>query len=279
MEVDLRNFESSDSKWYDLSIVQREVGGGKTDCGQIDVSGEHPDAKSLIVSGLNQESFEYLIGRYGNQFEAITFWKNKLVGDLSPLASLEGLKYLCFFYNQRVTRLWDMSRNVRLRGLALNDFSRLHSIDGIGSAPGLEYFSLGNRVWANMEIDSLKPLIYSNVSYFAWWGNKVLDGDFECLARSKIRRLDLNICRFTMDQLAKLNAGISDLQGKATIPYREGGVTDQNGRAAWYFLCKGKRRLEKGRDEEKLEKYLREFYRLVERYRADGDRTGDTGCV
>ena len=59
MEIDLQNFESSDFKWYDLSIVQREVGGGRTDCGQIDVIGEHPDAKTLIVSGLNQESFEY----------------------------------------------------------------------------------------------------------------------------------------------------------------------------------------------------------------------------
>lgn len=275
MEIDLQNFESSDFKWYDLSIVQREVGGGRTDCGQIDVIGEHPDAKTLIVSGLNQESFEYLIGRYGNQFEAITFWKNKLVSNLSPLASLGGLKYLCYFFNQRVTRLWDMSKNTQLRGLALDDFSRLHSIDGIESAPCLEYFSLGNRVWAKMDIDSLKPLTHSSVTHFAWWGNKVLDDDFSCLAQSNIKRLDLNICRFTMEQLAKLNASIPGLQGKAAIPYKEGGVTDQNGRVAWYFLCKGKRRLEKGRDEEKLEKYLMEFDGLVERYREDGLHAGD----
>jgi hypothetical protein len=32
------------------------VGGGTTDIGQIDVIREHPNAKSLIVSGLDQEA-------------------------------------------------------------------------------------------------------------------------------------------------------------------------------------------------------------------------------
>ena len=135
---------------YDLSIVQDEVGGGTTDIGQIDVIREHPNAKSLIVSGLDQETFEYLIENYGKQ------------------------KYFHFFFNQWVTDLWDMRSNENLRGLAIYGFSRLHTIDRIETAPCLEYFSVGDRVCPRMEIESLKPLVHSSVSHFSWWGKDLL---------------------------------------------------------------------------------------------------------
>ena len=99
-----------------------DVGGGTTTKEQIDIVQEYSNAKSLIILGLNQESFEYLIQNYGNQFKAISFWKNKRINDLSPYAIIE-------------------------------------------------YFSLGNKVWAKMDIESLKPLIQSNVSHFAWLKN------------------------------------------------------------------------------------------------------------
>ena len=113
------------------------------------------------------------------------------------------------------------AKNENLKGLAIYDFSRLHSIEKIVTAPNIEYFSIGNKVWAKMDIESLKPLIQSNVSHFKWWGNKILDNDYLCLAQSKIRELD----------------------------------------------CKGKKTLVKGKDDEKLEKYLADFERLVEKYR------------
>lgn len=269
MKVNIDNFENGDRRIYDISIAQRKAGSRATDKEEIDRIGEHPDARSLMASGLDQEGFEYLVERYGKQFEAISFWKNNLVCDLSPLGDLRELRYLHYFFNQRATDLWDMRNNVNLRGLAIYDFSRLHSIERIENAPCLEYLALGNRVWSKMEIDSLKPLTHSSVSHFVWCGNKVLDNDYECLVRSNIKELDMPIGRFTLDQLARLNACIPGLKGKVTTPYEEAGVMDRNGSQSWYFLCKGKRRLEKGRDEEKLEKYLAEFQALVEKYRAE----------
>lgn len=91
MKINLSNFETSDTSLFDVSIVQRDVGGGETKKEDIDYLAECPKAKSLIISGLNQECFEYLIGRYGNQFEAISFWKNKLVSNFSPLEGLENI--------------------------------------------------------------------------------------------------------------------------------------------------------------------------------------------
>ena len=269
MKVNLSNFDSHHLDTYDISIIQNDVGGGTTGIEEIKRIEDFPEAKSLAISGLNQESFEYLIERFGNQFEAISFWKNKLVGDLSLLSSLGNLKYVHYFHNQRAEKLWDMKNNESLTGLAIYDFTRLHSIEEVAAAPNLEYFSIGNLVWSKMEIESLKPLIHSSVSHFEWCGNKVRDNDFMCLAQSRIKELDMNFARFKMDELARLIASIPDLKGTITKPYREGSVSEHGVRRTWYFLCKGKRSLEKGKDDEKLEKYLAEFNALVEKYRAE----------
>ena len=69
MKINLSNFETSDVSLFDVSIVQRDVGGGKTEKEDIDCLEEYPTAKSLIISGLNQECFEYLIKHYGNSVE------------------------------------------------------------------------------------------------------------------------------------------------------------------------------------------------------------------
>ena len=121
MKINLSNFETSDTSLFDFSIVQRDVGGGKTGKEEIDRLVEHPAAKSLIISGLNQECFEYLIQNYGGQFEAISFWKNKLISDLSPLEDLINIKYIHYFFNQRAENLWNMKNNKELKGLAIYD--------------------------------------------------------------------------------------------------------------------------------------------------------------
>ena len=94
------------------------------------------------------------------------------------------------------------AKNENLRGLAIYDFSRLHSIEKIVTAPNIEYFSLGNRVWSKMDIESLKPLIHSNITHFRWWGNRILDNGFSYLAQSKIKELDVIIERFSVEELA-----------------------------------------------------------------------------
>ena len=267
MKINLSNFETSDTSLFDFSIVQRDVGGGKTGKEEIDRLAEHPAAKSLIISGLNQECFEYLIRNYGGQFEAISFWKNKLISDLSPLEDLINIKYIHYFFNQRAENLWNMKNDKELKGLAIYDFTRLHSIEEVATAPRLDYFSIGNNVWSNMEIESLEPLTRSTVTHFGWWGEKIRDHDYLCLADSHIRELDMSIERFKLDELARLAASIPDLSGKITQPYREFTIMEEGEKTTYYLLCKGKRRLLKGKDDDKLKKYLEDYDRLVEGYK------------
>lgn len=276
MKIDLNNFEKHDADIFDLTIVplDNDIGGGRVTKEEIDIIRQYPDAKSLRISGLNQETFEYLISNYGCQFEAISFFKNKLVSNLSLLGNLRNIKYIHYFFNQKASELWDMRSNYSLTGLAIYDFSRLHTIDKITAAPNLKYFAIGDRVWDGTRIESLKPLINSNITHFAWWGKEVQDNDFLCLSGSRINELDLNICQFEMKELARLIAAIPGLKGTALKPYREAKIVESRGTTTFYFLCKGKRKLIKGKDDAKLEKYILEFEEMVERFR-DKETVGE----
>lgn len=259
MKVNLANFDDHSRDLYDLVIIPQDIdiGGGRITKSEIDVIQEFPSAKSLWISGLNQGTFEYLILNYGAQFEAIAFFKNKMVSDLSLLGNLRALKYVYYFFNQRVTKLWDMQNNENLRGLSIYDFSKLHTIDEVATAPSLEYFAIGNAVWDKIELETLKPLVGSNVKHFVWQGKKILDGDFLCLTQSNITELDVAISHLTIDELAQIVAHIPN--GWVSKPYVE---CDEK-----YYLCKGKRALTKGKDDAKFEAYLQEFEALVEKYK------------
>ena len=99
MKINLTNFDDHSRDLYDLVLVPMDIdiGGGRITKSEIDVIQNFPSAKSIWISGLNQETFEYLIENYGEQFEAIAFFKNKMVSDLSLLGNLRGLKYVYYF--------------------------------------------------------------------------------------------------------------------------------------------------------------------------------------
>ncbi len=95
-----------------LKNDKANIGGGKITISDIDELKKHPSADTVQISGLHQDTFEYFIRKYGNQLKRIDFFKNKLIEDLSLLGSLQNLEYVDFYYNQKVTQLWDMSGNV-----------------------------------------------------------------------------------------------------------------------------------------------------------------------
>lgn len=268
--ITMDNFDSSSFDAYDINLVQKEVGGGVTTVEQINTIRNFPDAKSIIISGLKQDTFEYFVNTYGRQFQAITFWKNKAVSDLSALSSLEDVEYISYFFNQKASKLWDMSNNKKLVGLSISDFSKLHALDGIEKACNLESLYVHNRVEARMEIESLKPIVNTGIKYFLWGGKRVLDNDFGCLANSKIEELDISPMQFTMLELAQLLALFPEtLKGSITKPYSSGGVKDKDGYTEYFFLCKGKRTCVKGKDDARFASYLKEFESLLKQCRED----------
>ena len=267
MRINIDNF--SGTKGYDIDLRQKEVGGGRITIEQIDAIRQYPDAKSIIISGLEQKTFEYFISEYGNQFQSISFWKNKSVENLSMLSELEHIEFITYFFNQKVTKLWDMRKNKKLKGLQIDDFTRLHTIDEIEYAPALEVFNIGNAVWSKMKIESFKPVAKSMITRFSWYGDKVNDSDYRCLANGRIKVLDISPRYFTLDELANLLSVFpKDLEGTITRPYSVGKITEADGtETTYYFLCKGKKKCIKGIDDGRFQSYLDEFSILLDKYR------------
>lgn len=263
--IDINNFSSHSVENFDINLLQKEVDGGVITIGQIDEIEKYPEAKSIIISGLKQDTFEYFVSKYGNQFEAISFWKNKSVEDLSRLGSLKNIRYIHYYYNQRATDLWDMSGNEKLIGLAIYDFSKLHNIGKIKTSANLTNFQLGDAVTPGMIVQSLSPILDTKITHFEWWGKTVEDKDFSCLAKSSIEELDINPTQFTVEELADLLAQFPpSLKGSITRPYAKTGVQDKSGYHEYYHLCKRKRMCEKGKDDERFQKYLDEFCSLLD---------------
>ncbi len=248
-----------------------DVGGGTISIEDIDKINDFPDAEVVSVSGLHQDTFEYFIKTYGQRFRAIRFFKNKLVSDWSLLGTLPNIEYIHWFFNQRIDRLWDMSGNTALRGVFLEDFSKLKSIEGIEKAPNLEFFGTGNAVWDKAEIESFEPLRNSPVRKFVFSGKKILDRDFSFTADMKnLEDFTIPSSTLTTEQFAWIAANCPKLRGELTEGVSRfqwyGDEDDSGNPEPWLCaLGKGKRSFRLRGNEEKAEKLISDFEEMKKR--------------
>ena len=141
-----------------IDLIQPELSGGKTTARDLDVVAARPDATAIRVSGLDQKTFELLVTRYGPQFDAIYFWKDGRIADLTPLETLPQLRLSGFYVNHRTTRLWDLRRTPLLVGLRFENFTRLHALDDLAAGAALQELDFGDALWNTPVFDSLSPL-------------------------------------------------------------------------------------------------------------------------
>lgn len=105
--------------------------------------------RKLSITGLRQESFDFLVDNYGNQFDEIDFFKCPLVTDFQKLEQLRDIERISYFWNQRVTKLWELSKNDSLKYLSIDDLPRSKTF---------EEFNFGNKVWSTFVLDTLAPI-------------------------------------------------------------------------------------------------------------------------
>ena len=102
MDIHAYDFDDLAKREWDspleIKAADADVSGGKIDIEAIDRIADHPEAKSVCIFGLRQDTFEYFIRTYGRQFRYIRFFKNKSVEDWSLLGTLPELEGLyCSF--------------------------------------------------------------------------------------------------------------------------------------------------------------------------------------
>ena len=251
-----------------VDLVQRQVGGGRTSRAELAAIESHPDATALTVSGLDQSSFEALVGRYGAQFSGIHFWKCPRMADLAPLEDLPNLTHVAFFWNQRATRLWDFSRTPQLRGLNLDDFTRIHDLSDLRTAASLEELEFGNKVWPKFVCRSLDPLeSLTRLQRLTFNAKRIEDGRIEPLAAlRKLEYLGFPSNLFTTEQVAWLRARLPEaVTGPSLEPIRvfprepEGALREKD------VLVVGKRKpwLNSKKDAERIQRSVDDFWRMA----------------
>src|SRR5512134_2398812 len=201
------HFESPDPSSYVSLVNSRRIAKA-----EIDVIREFPNATEVAIAGLTQDTFEYFVRNYGQQFKVIIFWKCPLVGSLKAIESLDQVEYIVYFWNQRAEHLWDFSKTKALKGFCFDDFRRMHDISEVADTPALEDLRFGNRVEPKYILNTLNPIkecaTLKNLTFSA---KKLLDGKIEPLVQLKqLERLWFPSNLFSTEQVAWLKAHLPD---------------------------------------------------------------------
>lgn len=255
-----------------VCAADADVAGAVRFTDDIDRIKDFPDAGSVSVFGLDQETFEYFIKNFGKQFRYIRFFRNKCVEDWSLLGTLPDLECVYWYVNQKISRLWDMSNNKALKAVVLDDFTKLHDISGIEKAPSLEWFGIGNAVWNAAEIDSLRPFVGTDIRRIDFFGKKIRDMDISFIPQlKKLEVFGFPTNLFTTEEVAWLKAKCPGLGGYSMKPYIEFETFNEETKKTDVpaVIITGKRKpwlIVEG-NEKKIEDFVRKFDLLVEKYR------------
>ena len=218
----------------------------------------------IRISGLTQETFDYFVHTQAYKFNAILFWKNKLVQDWSNLSTLQNVKFIGYFHNQRIDKLWDMTENYSLEGLYISDFTKLKTLNGIEKAPKLERLSYGNAIWKTSILNDLNVLEKTKLKEFCFAGKKITEEDLTIYTRMPhLEILDFPTNLYTTEQLAWLVAKLPHVKGYALRPF----VKFEDGEKDVLMCGKRKPFLSSKEDAARIKKNVYEFEKLVDNYR------------
>ena len=284
MDIHAYNFDSLAEKEWKYPKIDEDargtqllikVAGGKLCKDEIDRIAEHPDAKSISIGGLRQDTFEYFIRTYGRQFRYISIFDGALIKDWSLLETLPELEALYWFSNQKITKFWDMSKNCSLRALELSDFTRLHDLSGVEKAPALEWFGFGDAVWRTSELESLRPLADTNIRRLSFSGKTIRDMDISFIPQMKaLEVFDFPANLFAMEEVAWLAGKCPDLEGYALRPYIETTVYNPETNKADIpgVLLVGKRKpmIAVAGNEKRIANHVTKFNKIAEQARKEG---------
>lgn len=248
-----------------IHAEKMDIGGARISKAEIDQLSQLETIDKIMISGLRQDTFEYFIETYGKRIKYLYLFKNKMVEDLSVLSTLRDIFFIHIFHNQRVTKLWDMTGNMALEGLVLDDFTRLHSLDGVQDAPVLQHLHFGDKVWSTSTLVDLKPLENTNLVSFTFQGKSVEKNDVSVY--TKLPALKFLKCGnlYTTEELAYIVAKCPSVEGPSLQPYVKYNTTvgDKD-----VFICgKGKPYLNSVKDAKRIERYVDNFNKLVTQFR------------
>lgn len=226
--------------------------------------------KILEICGMNQQSFEYFIEKYGDSYEYLSFFKCQLISDFSPLSKLKNLQCVDIYWNTRATQFWDMSKNTSLQCIIISNAKRLtYELPLLNTAKELrEVFVSGDifngypmkNLSAFDGITSLENIVLQNI--------KLEEHSFDVLdSLPKLETFDFNAGMLKTEEIAYLCARYPNLKGQSLCAYNTADAILNDVRVCGYR----KPGLDLPKQQKRLDKYIAEFNALVEKYKLEID--------
>lgn len=220
----------------------------------------------LYVCTLNQEQFDLILSLVDPP--ELKMYELR-ASDLSALSLLTNVRKLELDWNTKATTLWEMEKNLNLRELSINDFSRLHDVSSLKDARTLESLHLSGGMWNRLNLDTLEPLAYLSTLRELGLGNLTVKDHTQLQPIGNLKDLQmLDISnQFETEEYARLSVMLPDTKCESFRPYRPSSalinVSDLN------VMVVGKRKpfLNTKRDAARLQKYSDRFAELQEKFR------------
>ncbi len=230
--------------------------------------GKHPTV--LEICGMNQESLEYFVEKYGEPYEYLSFFKCQLISDFSPLSKLKNLKGVSIYWNIRAEKLWDMSENHSLEAIAIADAKKLtrNGLPLLGTGQNLKMVGINGSIFEKYPFEGLS--VFKNLSALEeirLYDLKIADKSLDALkALPNLRTFDFDAGMFTTEEIAYMCARYPQIEGTFM-----GSYGPQYPGSESYMRVSGYRKptLEIPEQQKALDKYIAHFHALVEKYKTE----------
>lgn len=225
--------------------------------------------RHLYITNIRERELHALIA-LGLDIETLYLY-NCQVADLSVLRDAVSLKFLLMDWNTKNSGLPRFRNDSPLRGLYVNDFKRLTTLESLWELRNLRYLNISGGITTTLKLDSLAPIgSLQQLEELALYNlNVERDGLRPLASLAGLKELELSN-QFATDEYAFLAVQLPHARCLGFQPYIriERPVSDAD------CMIVGKRKpfLHSVRDAEKIQRYVEEFDEMKERYRDGSDR-------
>ena len=230
--------------------------------------GKH--ATALEICGMNQESLEYFVEKYGEAYERLSFFKCQLISDLSPLSRLKNLKSVSIYWNIRAEALWDMSENTALEAIAVMDAKKLtkNGLPLLETGKTLKMVGINGSIFEKYPFPGLS--VFQNLTALEelrLYDLKFADKSLDALKTlPNLQTFDFDAGMFTTEEIAYMCARYPQIEGTFMGPYGP-----QYPGSESYMRISGYRKptLEIPAQQKALDKHIAHFHALIEKYKTE----------
>lgn len=236
------------------------------------------DGAAQALSTMNEVvtvDMAYFVGVNEKTFEkAMTLVKARVmhfyemrVSDLTSLSKNEKLRELAIHWNSKIEDISPISEIYGLKALVLEDTPKISDLHSLSKCVDLESLEFSGGVYKKNKTESLEPISHlSNLHSLRLLNLAVTEGLKSLASLPSLRELELSN-QFPTEEYAFLSAKLNDVKCDYFVPYIElkNPIEDKN------VMVIGKRKpfLNKQADAEKLAKYAEQFNGFLRKYAAN----------